>query len=92
MRVIDDRSDINFEETPRGFEVHHSDRIANDHPDLVDESADWLENEMGVLNLGQIDHNFLATDGVLTNEVKEGLTAWWLARVENLDVRRSQGG
>ena len=84
--------DITFEETPSGYEVWYSDRIANDHPDLVDESADWLENEMGVLNLGQIDHNFLAADGVLTNEVKEGLIAWWLVRVESLDVRVSHGG
>ena len=78
--------DINFEETPGGFEVHYSDRIANDYQDLVDQSADWLENEMGILNLGQIDYKILMADGVLTDEVKSGLISWWEARVEDMSL------
>jgi len=76
--------DITFEETARGFEIFYSDRIANDHRELVDESADWLENEMGVLNLGQIDYKILMADGVLTHEIKDGLKAWWAERVDDL--------
>jgi hypothetical protein len=78
--------DVTFEETPRGFEVFYSDRLANEYQELVEQSADWLENEMGVLNLGQIDYKILMADGRLTDEVKNGLIAWWKARVEDLDV------
>ena len=62
--------DITSEETPGGFEIWYSDRIATEHQDLVDESADWLEDQLGVLNLGQIDHKILMADGVLTDEIK----------------------
>ena len=78
--------DINFEETPGGYEVHYSDRIASEHQDLVDQSADWLENEMGVLNLGQIDYKILMADGLLTDEIRDGLIAWWATRVKDLDL------
>jgi hypothetical protein len=78
--------DITFEETSGGFEVHYSDRIAAEHQDLVDQSADWLENEMGVLNLGQIDYKILMADGLLSDEIKNGLISWWEARVEDLNL------
>jgi hypothetical protein len=39
--------DIHFEETPGGFEIWYSDRIASEHRDLVDQSADWLETVPG---------------------------------------------
>lgn len=78
--------DITFEETPTGYEVWYSDRIANEYQDLVDQSADWLENEMGVLNLGQIDHKILMADGVLTDEIGSGLIDWWSVRVNDLDI------
>jgi hypothetical protein len=79
-------SDVTFGELPGGFEISYSDRLANDHRELVDQSADWLENEMGVLNLGQIDHKMLIADGILTNEIKNGLIVWWTERVEDLDL------
>jgi hypothetical protein len=63
--------DINFEETPGGFEVWYSDRIANEHQDLVDQSADWLEDQLGVLNLGQIDYKILMADGLLWSQCSE---------------------
>jgi hypothetical protein len=81
--------DINFEETPGGFEVWYSDRIANEHQDLVDQSADFLERELGVLNLGQIDYKILIADGPLTIEVRDCLIAWWRERVEDLDLGES---
>jgi hypothetical protein len=80
------RFDITFEETPSGYEIWYSDRIANERSDLVDESADWLENEMGVLNLGQIDHRQLIADGVLTDQISNGLITWWAERVQDLDL------
>ena len=73
--------DVTFEDTANGFEVWYSDRIANEHHDLVNESADWLESELGVLNLGQIDYKVLMADGVLTDEIRDGLVAWWAARL-----------
>ncbi len=76
--------DITFEETPGGFEIWYSDRIATEHQELVDESADWLEDQLGVLNLGQIDYKILMADGVLTDEIRNGLIAWWTERVEDL--------
>jgi hypothetical protein len=79
--------DVNFEETRGGFEVWYSDRVADDYPDLVDESADWLEDQLGVLNLGQIDSKVLVADGLLTDEIKDGLTAWWRSRIGELDLR-----
>lgn len=60
--------------------IWYSDRIATRHPDLVDESADWLEDQLGVLNLGQIDYKILMADGVLTDKIRDGLIAWWAAR------------
>jgi hypothetical protein len=82
----DRRFDINFVESPGGFEIWYSDRLARDYQELVDQSADWLEDQLGVLNLGQIDFNVLVADGLLTDEVKSGLTAWWAARVEDLTL------
>ncbi len=78
--------DIIFEETPTGYEVRYSDRIASEHQGLVDESADWLEDQLGVFNLGLIDYKVLMADGVLTDEIKNGLIAWWAARVDDLDL------
>ncbi len=80
------KSDINVVESPGGFEIWYSDRLARDHQDLVDQSADWLEDQLGVLNLGQIDFNVLIADGLLTDEVKSGLAAWWDARVDDLKL------
>jgi hypothetical protein len=77
--------DIAFAGTPHGFEIYYSDRLADEYRELVDQSADWLENEMGVLNLGQIDHKILIADGLLTDKIKNGLIAWWTERVEDLD-------
>jgi hypothetical protein len=78
--------DINFEESPGGFEIRYSDRLARDYQELVDQSADWLEDQLGVLNLGQIDFNVLIADGLLTDEMKSGLAAWWRARVDDLKL------
>jgi hypothetical protein len=79
--------DITFAETPGGFEIRYSERLAHEHQELVDQSADWLENEMGALNLGQIDHDILIADGVLTSEIKNGILAWWAERVEDLELK-----
>lgn len=80
-------ADIVFTEIPGGFEIRYSDRLAADHQDLVDQSADWLENEMGVLNLGQIDHEVLVADGRLTVEIRNGLVAWWGERVDHIELQ-----
>ena len=90
-RVKDDRpsppvGDVHFEVRPGELEIWHSDRIATEHPDLVDQSADWLENEMGVLNLVQIDYRILMADGLLTDAMKNGLIGWWAERVEDLNL------
>lgn len=78
--------DVNFREVPGGFEIWYSDRIATDHQDLVDESADWLEDRLGVVNLGQIDFKVLMADGVLTDEIRAGFIAWWTERVDDFDL------
>ncbi len=78
--------DVHADETPGGFEIWYSDRIANEHSDLVDQSVDWLENEMGVLKLGQINYKILMAGGPLTDEMRAGLIAWWVERVEALDL------
>ena len=78
--------DIAFEDVPGGFEIHYSDRIARHHQDLVDQSADWLEDQLGVVNLGQIDHEVLLADGLLTEEIRSGLIGWWSTRVGDLTL------
>jgi hypothetical protein len=78
------RFDINVSEYPGGFEIRYSDRLADDYHELVDQSADWLEDQLGIVNLGQIDFNVLVADGLLTDEIKVGLVAWWEARVGDL--------
>ena len=77
--------DVNFEIRPGSYEVWFSDRIAESHTTLVDEFADWLENEVGVVNLGQIDHRCLLADGVLGDELKVDIVGWWLARLMDLN-------
>lgn len=88
---IDDRypslkSDITFEERPGGFEIWYSDRIATDYQELADQSVDWLEDQLGILNLGQVESRLLIADGRLTDEVKNGLVAWWAERVDDLQL------
>lgn len=68
-------------DTAGGLEIFCSDCIANEHHDLVNQSADWLEGEMGVLNLGPIDYKILMSDGRLTDELRTvwlpgGLSRW----------------
>jgi hypothetical protein len=75
-----------FETDPSGFEVWYSDRIATEDQHLVDQSADYLEDQLGVRDLGQTNYKILMAEGVLTDEVKEGLIAWWAARVEDLQL------
>jgi hypothetical protein len=73
-------------EAAGGFEVHYSERLATDFRALVDLSADWLEDQLGVFNLGQIDYDTLMADGVLTEEIRLGLTAWWNEKVSDLQL------
>jgi hypothetical protein len=77
--------DITFEDRPGGFEVWYSDRIVNLR-DLVEESADWLEGQPSVKNLGLIDYKILIADGLLTENLRNGLVAWWQVRIEDLDL------
>jgi hypothetical protein len=76
---------VNFEISPGGYEIWFSDRIAEDHPGLVEQCADWLEDDLGAVNLGQIDHQALLADGVLSEQLKKDIVAWWTVRVEELD-------
>jgi hypothetical protein len=80
------KGDINFKEVAGGFEIRYSDRIATEHQELVDQSADWLEDQVGVLNLGLADHRTLVADGPLTDQVKDALRTWWSVRLGDLDV------
>jgi hypothetical protein len=86
LRPMPLNGDFTFEERPGGFEVWYSDRIANDHRELVEESADWLEGQPGIENLGQIDYKILIADGPLTEDLRRGLVAWWAERIDDLDV------
>lgn len=45
-----------------------------------------VENEFGVLNLGQIDYKILLADDPVTDEVKNRLIPWWAKRVEDLKL------
>jgi hypothetical protein len=76
--------DLNVEIFADRYEIWFSDRLSLDHTDLVDECADWLEDQIGVVNLGQIDHQVLMADGVLSDGLRNGLVAWWAERVEDL--------
>jgi hypothetical protein len=79
--------DITFKGRPGGFEIWYSDRIATDYRELADQSADWLEDQLGVLNLGQVDSRLLIADGLLTDAVRDGLVSWWTERVDDLHVQ-----
>ncbi len=80
------RHDLAFVLFPDHFEVWFGDRIALDRPDLVDECAEWLEDQFGAVNLGQIDHQTLLADGSLTPDLRSGITGWWEARIPDLAV------
>jgi hypothetical protein len=82
--------DVNFVTTPGGYEIWFSERIAGDHPSLVDQCADWLEDELGAVNLGQIDHSALLADGVLSDRLRADVVGWWSARVPGLEHASSR--
>ncbi len=84
--MADDHPDLRFEATAGGFEVHYSDRLVAEYRELVDESADWLEDQLGVCNLGQVDDKVLLADGHLTEAIERGLTDWWRSRVSDLEL------
>ena len=79
------RHDLTFEITSDGYEIWFSDRIALDRPDLVDQCADWLEDQIGVVNLGQVDHATLLADGMLSDQLRSELVTWWSERLPDLD-------
>ncbi len=79
------RHDLTFKVTSSGYEIWFSDRIALDRPDLVDQCADWLEDQIGVVNLGQVDHATLLADGVLSDQLRSELVTWWSERLPDLD-------
>lgn len=79
--------DITFEEYPGGFEIWYSNRISEEHQDWVDASADWLELQPGVGDIGQIEHRILIVDRQLDDELKNGLIAFWAERVEDLELK-----
>ena len=78
--------DLTFVTVPEHFEVWFGDRIALDQPDLVDECAEWLEDQVGAVNLGQIDHRTLLADGALTSDFRMIVAGWWEARIPDLDI------
>jgi hypothetical protein len=80
------RYDLNFEDRPEGFEIWFSDRIAIGHRGLVEEFADWFEGLPNIENVGQLDYQAIFADGILGDELKGELTAWWTTRVERLKV------
>ena len=77
---------MNFEVRPGDDEIRFSDRIADGHAELVDQFADWMDDDVGALNLGQIDHRRVLADGVLSDELRLEIVGWWAARVEDLDL------
>jgi len=79
------RPDVRFETSPGSYEVRFSDRIAREHADLVDQFADWMEEEVGAVNLGQIDHEAVLADGVLGAQLQQDIVGWWAARVRDFD-------
>ena len=66
------KHDVNFDVRPDGYEISFSERISEHHADLVVECGDWLEDEKGALNLGQIDSKALLADGLLTSKIRLG--------------------
>ena len=78
--------DVNFEVRPGDYEIWFSDRIADHHAELVDQFADWLDDDVGALNLGQIEHRRVLADGVLGDELRLEIVAWWAARLDDLDL------
>jgi len=79
------RHDLNIRTTSDGYEVWFSNRIAQEHAVLVDQCADWLEDEVGAVNLGQIDHRALLADGILSDQLRREIVDWWTARLGDLD-------
>ena len=77
--------DVNFVVTPTDYERWFPDRISRDHPELVDQCGERMEEEVGAVNLAQIDHQVLLSDGLLTDELKHKFLAWWSERIEDLN-------
>jgi hypothetical protein len=77
--------DVNFVVGSDGYEIWFADRIAEDRPALVDQFADWLEDDVGALNLGQVDHRTVLADGLLSDRLKRDILGWWAERVDDLD-------
>lgn len=80
------RGDLTFVDRGSSFEVWFSDRIATDHQESVDEFADWLEEQAGVSDLGQIEFDALVADGRMTDLLRIEICTWWAEHLEELHV------
>ena len=43
-----------------------------------------MEDVVGAVNLGQIDHTTLLADGILSDRLRQDIVAWWTVRVADL--------
>ena len=77
-------ADISFEETHRGFEVWFAARLAREHQDLVEEFARWLLGRPEVLGVVHDDDQVVQATGVLDDDLKHDVGAWWTGRVDSL--------
>ncbi len=80
------QGDLTFVDRGPSFELWFSDRLGTDHHQLIDECADWLEEQPGVQNLGQLDFDALVADGRLDNALRAAIVTWWSERLGDLSL------
>ena len=74
--------DINFEETRAGFEVWISERMVQDHEDLIEEFIHWLLEQPEVVSTDDDTVGVVQVLGVLDHDLRSAVRAWWASRLE----------
>jgi len=77
-------ADIAFEETRAGFEVWLSERIVQDHDDLIEDFQDWLREQPEVVSVDDDTVGVIRVLGVLDDALRADGTGWWASRVVGL--------
>jgi len=77
--------DINFEETRAGFEVWFSQRLVQDHHDLIEDFTDWLLEQPEIVRVVYDTIGIVQVKGVLSEPLRATVKDWWASRVEALN-------
>src|SRR5665213_4342635 len=78
--------DLTFEETRVGFEVWFSERLIQDHNDLIEIFTTWLLEQPEIVSVVHDDPEVVMVGGVLSEALRANVKDWWTSRVGSLKL------